>query len=885
MVDTTLITVNGKPFIGRVEEQKQFRAALKDVLYPPKDEVLPYVFLLYGDGGIGKTTLARRYRDIACHEKPYAGEVSVLWVDWEEERGRSASLQVGREHISPETVFDVLYTAAQRAGHEKHFAAYRKTLEDRKKAEKKAAQALASGEGRDEFAAWRSPLAAGTSKLLRLWKPGIGQTGEDLSKAFLEIGIKVGAEQAHALYTSLDNRLRAHLGVQQYELYVHPHEGLARALADGLKRLAGRSALMVVLDTYEIVDRADVFLRLAIQAAGPRMLWVISGRTNLRDSRQFGQGYLKGYAEDLPRRLVAYDMGQLALADVKAYFAARVPGRPLDKATAEAIRRATRGIPLAMAEAAEMWERGVSLEDIGGDTTDATPGREIVAKMTERYLLHATAPEDKCALLALTLARGDLEVLRAMLRPDDGTPFDLPALLRCLERDYASVYAGEQRLHDEPQAFFVEYLKVPQQRTSDEVRGLLTRGDAALRSRLQRIQSTCVLIQERHEDEDWLRGSLDLAEMLFWMDEEAAWRWLVPRFVESLAYSRDLRRGLMEIAGRWEKTLSARGKKRLRALKAAEDWGPAGEEEGEMIRELSRTFPLGWMDGEGETERRAILDWWRGMRLAAQKRYPEALATYEQAERGLPEGGQTLREHLGEALYGLADSLMWPERAQSAVYSSEAERILPKVVSWLPDKQNAWYRLGTIHALAGRHDEAIAAFKKAIELDPKNAYPWNGLGNVYDDLGRHDEAIAAYNKAIELDPKFAAPWNGLGNVYTLQGQHDQALEAFRKAVELAPDRGIYRSSLVGILRRMGQEAEAAEQEALARPLIAKESEYNQACFHAICGNKEEALRLLAVAMEKRQASPAWARRDPDFALLHDDPRFWAIVGQPAGDEG
>ena len=44
-------------------------------------------------------------------------------------------------------------------------------------------------------------------------------------------------------------------------------------------------------------------------------------------------------------------------------------------------------------------------------------------------------------------------------------------------------------------------------------------------------------------------------------------------------------------------------------------------------------------------------------------------------------------------------------------------------------------------------------------------------------------------------------------------------------------------------------AEAAEQEAQARPLVAKESEYNQACFAAICGNPEEALRLLQIALQ------------------------------------
>ena len=39
-------------YLGRVEEQKQFIAALQDVLKQPAAETLPYIILLYGDGGM-----------------------------------------------------------------------------------------------------------------------------------------------------------------------------------------------------------------------------------------------------------------------------------------------------------------------------------------------------------------------------------------------------------------------------------------------------------------------------------------------------------------------------------------------------------------------------------------------------------------------------------------------------------------------------------------------------------------------------------------------------------------------------------------------------------------------------------------------------------------
>jgi len=877
---TERIYVDDKLFLGRVEEQKQFRAALNEVLAPPPGEDLPYIFLLYGDGGMGKTTLAKRFRDIAQTEPPFEGEFQVLWVDWDYERDRSrhaTRLRVGREHISPEVVFDILHEKAIQAGWGREFEAYQRAVTTRAEADKKAAAALEPSGERDEFAELRRAGASTIAKILRLGLP-IGETGEKTAQAFLEAGIQVGAERAARLRAALEARLRARLNPEQYALFLNPNEQLARALAQGLERVAKRKPLLLFLDTYEIVDRADLWLREVMRAAGPRLVWIISGRDDLARSRQLGGEYFRGYAEEFPRRLVARDLLQLAQQDLRQIFANTAPDRPLDAQAVEALIRATRGIPLAIEQAAEMWKRGVALADIVGEIDEATPRGEIVQKMTARYFLHA--PEaDKPLLYALALARGDIEILRAMLRPADGSPFDLEALLRRLERDYASVHAERARLYDDPAFFFREHLKAKLRRMGDErVRAFLQRAVETLRARLEQIQADLPRLEDRCESEDWTKAALDLCDYLFWLDEREAWRWLAPRLVESLAYSRELRRGLLSIASSWKAHLSADGQKRLKRLSIAEDWYPSPEAQADLLDELTRLERLGYLQGEGEAERGAILDWRRGQLAYARGQYPEALAAYERAERALPVDGETLKKLLGEALYDLAGKLMWPPDTGSAIYSPEAERILPKVVEWLPEKQGAWYRLGAILNLAGRNTEALAAYQRAIELDPKDAYPHHGLGNVYSDLGNYDEAIAGYQRAIQLDPKFAAPHNGLGNVYQLLGHYEKALSAYQKAVELVPDRGMYRGSLVGLLRRLGREAEAQAQMEIARPLMAKENEYNRACFESICGNVEQALALLKVAIEIKPSRRDLARRDPDFDFIREDSRFKALVG-------
>jgi len=58
-----------------------------------------------------------------------------------------------------------------------------------------------------------------------------------------------------------------------------------------------------------------------------------------------------------------------------------------------------------------------------------------------------------------------------------------------------------------------------------------------------------------------------------------------------------------------------------------------------------------------------------------------------------------------------------------------------------------------------RADEAVAAYKKALELDPKNEQAALGVGWSYFYGRKWDEAIAAFQKAMELEPKLAADAN------------------------------------------------------------------------------------------------------------------------------
>ena len=67
-----------------------------------------------------------------------------------------------------------------------------------------------------------------------------------------------------------------------------------------------------------------------------------------------------------------------------------------------------------------------------------------------------------------------------------------------------------------------------------------------------------------------------------------------------------------------------------------------------------------------------------------------------------------------------------------------------------------WANLGWVYRNLNKPQESIAAYQKALELDPKQEQAALGLGWAYQYTKEYDKAIAAYNQAIQIDPKDAA---------------------------------------------------------------------------------------------------------------------------------
>jgi tetratricopeptide (TPR) repeat protein len=103
-----------------------------------------------------------------------------------------------------------------------------------------------------------------------------------------------------------------------------------------------------------------------------------------------------------------------------------------------------------------------------------------------------------------------------------------------------------------------------------------------------------------------------------------------------------------------------------------------------------------------------------------------------------------------------------------------------------PKGASSHYKLGICWHARGRLDEAMAENRRAIELDPKGGAAHNGLGMCWQARGRLDEAMAEYRRAIELDPKASWAHCQLGICLQARGRLDEATAEYRRAIELDP---------------------------------------------------------------------------------------------------
>jgi TolB-like protein/Tfp pilus assembly protein PilF len=184
---------------------------------------------------------------------------------------------------------------------------------------------------------------------------------------------------------------------------------------------------------------------------------------------------------------------------------------------------------------------------------------------------------------------------------------------------------------------------------------------------------------------------------------------------------------------------------------------------------------------------------------------------------------------------------------------------------------HAWFGWPT---WPGRDDVAIAAARRAQELDPLNPYIHCLAGATYDAYGHSQDALRQFDKAVEIDPNYLVAQYYGGGVYSKLGLHDEALKLFAKGVELSGRAPYYLSCYAWGLARAGrvEEARAGLAELESRATTEYVQHLQLAVVHSALGDLDRAFELLELAVRDHSG---WigCPRIPLFENFRRDPRY------------
>jgi len=229
-----------------------------------------------------------------------------------------------------------------------------------------------------------------------------------------------------------------------------------------------------------------------------------------------------------------------------------------------------------------------------------------------------------------------------------------------------------------------------------------------------------------------------------------------------------------------------------------------------------------------------------------------------------------LDESLAEAHTTLADCLFYYDWDWEG-----AEREFKRAIELNPNYATAWQWYSEFLGAMLRHDEAIAAARRAQELDPLSPMITLSAGRALAISGRREDAIAEVGKTLDLDADFSQAWFDLSGYYHDTGREAESIEAMQRALTLVGNAEAarrlgeaYRTSGIAGAERLWVETQESGGDAAA---------FVFADYYAEKGELDRALAYLETALEYRDGGIAWLNWNPAFDSLRSHPRFRAIM--------
>ncbi|MEM8533741.1 MAG: tetratricopeptide repeat protein [Chloroflexota bacterium] len=817
-MSSTNTTPHKTTFVGRRDRIEAFRDVLRKVFaqeegtprrseewdqFDPTAEYedgatetdQPYIILVSGHGGIGKSHLLELFHIIAQRAQQDKQCLTLPIIRLEE--GSRFSIR-GRDNVEPREVLDVIQRALNRALP-------------------------------NELTAWQTARATIKTETGDIYEiDGMVALGNNIRQARHEYGsvqVHLGSERDRLP----DPQERQRRKEQQFV-------ALRDALGDDLRRISTSKPLIVFIDTYELVDIVDHFIRPLYTHSGKQIVWVIAGRNDLVPDRPGSANNepFRGYeSEKLVTNLVDMALKELTVDDITQLLEKEEV--ELKQNQIHELYNSTCGNALALNIAVSMLRKHQALEEIL--SSQETPllrrlssqaaihgDNDLVYQMTNRLLLYCVNEQEKCTLYALALVHRPLfPLLKAMLQRDD-----IQTCLVDLERQYDFVSAQTKSLHDTVQ-YFLEKKLIEEMRDGSEkelITALCTRAQSFSLTVLQE-QTTKLgthLVSKLMADEEWSDALVDYLHYTLWLEPERATQEILAAYCCASRYRANLATRIRTIALDLQERADTKACPWLDAFMVWKDIDDPGEAHLTQVHTLIEQHNSNTIVWHPEPERAwsevcAVLYAKQGeyydpssshlgdaekkdLKLAV-KFYEKGMAAYSSMEWLLHRIGGSYYElqRWEDALdiYTLMIERYSDEHYINAAFNNRGAAFFnlcryqdslvdyDRALELQPDDPMVLANRGRAHHELGNYEQALADYTRALELRHDHPATLANRGRAHHELSNYEQALADYDRALELQPDDPVTLDNRGRAHHELGNYEQVLADYNRALALRPD--------------------------------------------------------------------------------------------------
>jgi len=737
-------------FVGREQPLARFRDNLHR---PAADDQRYALFNVWGQGGVGKSTLLRQFRKLATE----AGFLSAT---------------TDEQDTTVPQVMAQLAQQLEQQGHTLDRFSERYRVYRQKRQELEADPDAPQG-----FAAFASRTAVKASLKLGRRLPVGGAILELVDDDGLA---SLASEWSAYLARKLTNK-------DEVRLIREPATVLTPLFLADLNKVAARAGLTLFFDTYE---RTVSWLE-------PWLLALLEGRHG-----------------DLPLNLIITLAGRHPLDRnpwaIYEGAIARLPLEPFSPEEAQqylsrkgihqppvmdVILKLSGRLPLLVAMlAAESPADPTQVGDASGEAVDRFL-KWVEADVQRQLALNAALPrrlnqDIVTHLQAATIPEAD---------SDAATATDLSAaLFRWLQHlPFVEQRSDGWAYHDIVRGQMLRHKRLTSPQGWTTLHGQLAQYFDQLRQGLQLPES------QQWSNTTWQHHSLHWLYHHLCQAPQAHLSATFNQFLTALKQQRSL-------AAQWAATMQQAGQDTDDT--ALEQWGSqlvaglqAYKEERYTItvEMLARLLALDSL----ETPQRAIAFGWRGFLHQRNEQFSKSLADLSEAISLEPAEAKYWNTRGWTHVLNLSDEAALQDFMQAIVLEpddghaisfrgfvyylmeryEEALVDFNQAIALNPDRGWAIATRGEVFCQMGLYEEALADLNQALELKPNDYFSIVCRGKTYRQMGCYEEALVDLNRALELNPTDYVSIVRRGETYRQMGCYEEALVDLNRAIELKPD--------------------------------------------------------------------------------------------------